>query len=167
MENNSPLVFVLAVMFISLLTDGYAYGIAASLVSAFCINYFFMYPFWAFSLSIAGYPVAMLSMTAISVVVCALTSRIKLQAMEAAKREKDTRALYEQNAKLNEEKNAIQLQADRETIRGNILRAVSHDLRTPSPPSPARRRCCSPARRLPPRKRTPRWSWILKATRTP
>ena len=130
-ENNSPLVFVLAVMFISLLTDGYAYGIAASLVSAFCINYFFMYPFWAFSLSIAGYPVAMLSMTAISVVVCALTSRIKLQAMEAAKREKDTRALYEQNAKLNEEKNAIQLQADRETIRGNILRAVSHDLRTP------------------------------------
>ena len=35
------------------------------------------------------------------------------------------------NAKLNEEKAAIQLQADRETIRGNILRAVSHDLRTP------------------------------------
>ena len=30
-----------------------------------------------------------------------------------------------------QEKTAIQLQADRETIRGNILRAVSHDLRTP------------------------------------
>ena len=130
-ENNSPLVFTLAVMFISLLTDGYVYGIIASVVSAFCVNYFFMYPFWAFSLSIAGYPVAMVSMTAISVVVCALTARIKLQAMEAAKREKDTKELYELNAKLSAEKNAIQLQADRETIRGNILRAVSHDLRTP------------------------------------
>ena len=130
-ENNSPLVFTLAVMFISLLTDGYVYGIIASVVSAFCVNYFFMYPFWAFSLSIAGYPVAMVSMTAISVVGCALTARIKLQAMEAAKREKDTKELYELNAKLSAEKNAIQLQADRETIRGNILRAVSHDLRTP------------------------------------
>ena len=29
------------------------------------------------------------------------------------------------------EKAAIQLESDRETIRGNILRAVSHDLRTP------------------------------------
>ena len=129
-ENNSPLVFTLAVMFISLLTDGYVYGIIASVVSAFCVNYFFMYPFWAFSLSIAGYPVAMVSMTAISVVVCALTARIKLQAMEAAKREKDAKELYELNAKLSAEKNAIQLQADRETIRGNILRAVSHDLRS-------------------------------------
>ncbi len=130
-ENNSDLVFTLAVMFISLLTDGYVYGIAASIIGAFCINYFFMFPFNAFSLSYSGYPVAMLSMTAISVVVCALTSRVKLQAMESAKREQDAKALYELNEKLNQEKAAIQLQADRETIRGNILRAVSHDLRTP------------------------------------
>ena len=130
-ENNSALVFVLSVMFISLLTEGYFYGLIASLVGAFCINYFFMFPYRAFSLSYSGYPVAMISMTLISGVVCALTSRIKLQAMEAMKRERDTKALYELNAKLNEEKSAIQLEAARETIRGNILRAVSHDLRTP------------------------------------
>lgn len=130
-ENNSDLVFILAVMCISLLTDGYVYGIAASAVGALCINYFFMYPFRAFSLSISGYPVTMFSMIAISAVICALTSRIKAQAIEATRREQDTKALYELNAKLNEEKTAIQLQADRETIRGNILRAVSHDLRTP------------------------------------
>lgn len=130
-ENNSALVFVLAVIFISLLTDGYFYGIAASLIGAFCINFFFMYPYRAFSLSYTGYPVAMVSMTAISSVICALTSRVKLQAMEAMKREQDTKALYELNAKLSEEKNAIQLEAAREAIRGNILRAVSHDLRTP------------------------------------
>ena len=86
-ENNSALVFVLAVVFISFLTDGYAYGIAASLVGAFCINYYFMFPYRVFSLSYAGYPVAMVSMVFISWVVCALTSRVKLQAMEAIKRE--------------------------------------------------------------------------------
>ena len=130
-ENNSALVFVLAVVLISLLTTGYWYGILASIIGGFCINYFFMYPYSAFSLSYAGYPVAMLSMVAISCVVCALTARVKLQAAEAVRRERQTRALYEQNERLNQEKAAIELQSARETIRGNILRAVSHDLRTP------------------------------------
>ena len=130
-ENNSALVYVLAVTFVSWLTTGYFYGILASLFSSFCINYYFMYPYSAFSLSYAGYPVAMLSMTAIAIIICTLTSRIKLQALEAEQREQNTKALYELNERLNQEKNAIQLEAARETIRSNILRSVSHDLRTP------------------------------------
>lgn len=130
-EDNSALVFVLAVAFVSLLTTGYFYGIAASIVSTYCINYYFMLPYAEFSLSQAGYPVAMLSMLAVSCIVCALTGRVKLQAAEATRREQKTRELYEQNQKLNEEKAAIELASARETIRGNILRSVSHDLRTP------------------------------------
>lgn len=130
-ENNSALVFVLAVALISLLTSGYAYGIAASIVGTLFINIFFMEPYDAFSLSRTGYPVAMLSMVAISCMVCALTARVKKQATEAVRREKQTKALYEQNEKLNAEKAAIQLQSERISIRENILRAVSHDLRTP------------------------------------
>ena len=90
-----------------------------------------MEPYDAFSLSRTGYPVAMLSMVVISCVVCALTARVKKQAIEAVHREKKTRALYEQNEKLNAEKAAIQLESERAAIRENILRAVSHDLRTP------------------------------------
>ena len=116
-ENNSALVFVLAVALISLLTSGYFYGIAASIIGALFINIYFMEPYDAFSLSRTGYPVAMLSMVAISCVVCALTARVKKQATEAEK--------------LNAEKAAIQLQSDRTAIRETILRAVSHDLRTP------------------------------------
>ena len=130
-ENNSALVFVLAVALISLLTSGYIYGIAASIVGALFINIFFMEPYDAFSLSRTGYPVAMLSMVAISCVVCALTARVKKQATEAVRREKNARALYKQNEKLNAEKAAIQLESERTAIRENILRAVSHDLRTP------------------------------------
>ena len=130
-ENNSALVFVLAVTIISSLTTGYFYGIFASIVGTFCINIYFMEPYATFTLNRTGYPVAMLSMVAISCVVCALTTRVKQQAAEAIRREKNTKALYEMNQKLNEEKAAIQLESARETIRGNILRAVSHDLRTP------------------------------------
>ena len=130
-ENNSALVFVLAVVLISLLTSGYAYGIAASIIGALSINVYFMEPYAVFSLSRTGYPVAMLSMIAIFCVVCALTARVKKQAIEAVRREKQAKALYEQNARLNAEKAAIQLQSERISIRESILRAVSHDLRTP------------------------------------
>lgn len=130
-ENNSALVFVVAVALISLRTSGYAYGVAASIIGALFINIYFMEPYDAFSLSRTGYPVAMLSMVVISCVVCALTARVKKQAIEAVHREKKTRTLYEQNEKLNAEKAAIQLESERAAIRENILRAVSHDLRTP------------------------------------
>lgn len=130
-ENNSALVYVLAVVLTSLLTTGYFYGIVASLVGGFFINFYFMFPYAAFSLSQAGYPIAMLSMVLISCVVCALTARVKLQAQEAVRREQSNKALYDLNTKLIKEKAEIQLEADRETIRSNILRSVSHDLRTP------------------------------------
>ena len=130
-ENNSALVFALAVALISLLTTGYFYGIVASLTGAFFTNYYFMAPFAQFSLSRVGYPVATLSMLAISCVICVLTARVKAQKEEAVRRERNTKRLYEMNERLNREKAEIQLQSDREKIRSNILRAVSHDLRTP------------------------------------
>lgn len=130
-ENNSALVFVLAVALVSFLTTGYFYGVVASITGAFFTNYYFMAPYASFSLSRAGYPVAMLSMVTISILVCALTARVKRQKEEAIRREQNTKRLYELNEKLNQEKTVIEIQSERERIRGNILRAVSHDLRTP------------------------------------
>jgi len=130
-ENNSALVFTLAVVLVSFLTTGYFYGVLASFVGAFFTNYYFMAPYAEFSLSRVGYPVATFSMLVISIMVCALTARIKQQKEEAVRREQNTKRLYELNEKLSQEKTAIQVQSERERIRGNILRAVSHDLRTP------------------------------------
>ena len=130
-ENNSALVFTLAVALVSFLTTGYVYGVLASVIGAFFTNYYFMAPYAEFSLSRVGYPVATLSMLIISIMVCALTARVKRQKEEAVRREQNTKRLYELNEKLSEEKTLIQLQSERERIRGNILRAVSHDLRTP------------------------------------
>ena len=43
-ENNSALVFTLAVAVVSILTDGYLYGVVGSIVGAFFTNYYFMAP---------------------------------------------------------------------------------------------------------------------------
>ena len=100
------MVYILAVLLVSRFTDGYWYGITASLLGVLAVNYFFTYPYFAFNFTLPGYPITIVCMLTVTILTCALTTRIKLQ--EEARRE-----------------------ADREIIRGNLLRAISHDLRTP------------------------------------
>ena len=84
-DYNSAMIFFVAVVAISRYTEGYWYGITSSLISTFAINYFFMYPYWRFNMSISGYPVAMLCLLVSSLVVSALTSRMKEQTERNAK----------------------------------------------------------------------------------
>lgn len=100
------MLFVLAVFLIATVTDGFFYGIAASLVSVLLVNYVFTYPYFHFNFTLAGYPIAMVTMLAVSIITSALTTQAK------------------RNAR-------AQLEADREKLRANLLRAISHDLRTP------------------------------------
>jgi len=107
-SNNGYLsmVFVLAVLLVSRCTEGYFYGVGASIVGVLLVNFFFTFPFFAFNFSLPGYPVAIVCMLTVSLLTCTLTSQVK-------------------------EKRAVQRAADREMIRSNLLRAISHDLRTP------------------------------------
>jgi len=41
-----PLLFVLAVLFVSRFTDGYLYGIVASMLGVIGVNYVFTYPYF-------------------------------------------------------------------------------------------------------------------------
>ena len=45
-----PMIFVLGVFLISLKTQGYFWGITASLLSVLAVNYAFTYPYYAFDL---------------------------------------------------------------------------------------------------------------------
>ncbi len=130
-ENNTVLIFVLAVVIISRLTTGYILGFIASVMSVFLINYFFMYPYSTFNFTLTGYPVTLVSMLAVTLVIGGLTSQIKKQTEHAIEREKHTKELYELNERLANEQNVVRLAAEKEKMRGNLLRAISHDLRTP------------------------------------
>lgn len=99
-------VFILAVAFIARFTKGYCYGIVAAVLGVFAVNYLFTYPFHQFSLSVAGYPLTFSAMLIVSIIISTLTTQTK-------KQEK------------------IRYEAEKEKMRANLLRSVSHDIRTP------------------------------------
>ena len=100
------LIFELAVVLVSRFTDGYLFGLLASVIGVIGVNYIFTYPYMQLNFTIAGYPLTFLVMLAVSIVVSTLTTQIKQQ-------------------------EKIRAEAEREKMRGNLLRAVSHDIRTP------------------------------------
>lgn len=101
-----PMIFVLAVLVVSLCTDGFFYGILAAAVSVLGVNYAFTFPYMKLDFSIYGYPLTFLTMLAVGVAVSALTTRLKAQ-------------------------ERLRTESEKEKIRANLLRAISHDLRTP------------------------------------
>ena len=101
-----PMVFVLGVFLISVITNSWFCGIAASLLSTLAVNFAFTFPYFEFNFSIPENLFSAVVMLVVAIVTGALTTKIK---------------------------HAEKLRADseREKMRANLLRAVSHDLRTP------------------------------------
>lgn len=110
---NISLVYITALVLVARFTNGYVYGILASLVGVVCVNYLFTYPYFCLNFSLSGYPVTFLFMLIISITISAMTTQIKLQGKILLEREK------------------LLMEAEKEKMRANLLRSVSHDLRTP------------------------------------
>lgn len=110
---NVALLYILALVLIARVTDGYFWGIFSSLFGVISVNYFFTYPYWALNFTLAGYPVTFLAMLAVSMITSASTSHMKRQMLMLAERER------------------LLVEAEKEKVRANLLRAISHDLRTP------------------------------------
>ena len=110
---NVALIYILTIIIISYHTDKYRYGIISGIISVFFINYQFTYPFGQFSFAVSGYPFTFMVMYFISILTSATTFRMKDQAR-----------------KINEAEKFL-ADAEKEKLRANLLRAVSHDLRTP------------------------------------
>ena len=101
-----PMIFVLGVFLISLKTQGYFWGITASLLSVLAVNYAFTYPYYAFDLISPECLASAFVMLVVAILTGTLTTQIKHQ-------------------------EKIKAETEREHMRANLLRAVSHDLRTP------------------------------------
>ena len=86
-KTMTPMIFVLGVFLVSWRTQGYAFGIAASLLSVLAVNWAFTYPYWAFDLIS---PVSLSSavvMLIVAVMTSTLTSKSKdSQRLQAAHR---------------------------------------------------------------------------------
>ena len=105
-QEHITTVFVFAVFLISLLTDGYLCGILSALVGTLAVNWAFTFPYFALNFTIPVNLISGIIMVGIAVFTSALTTKLKQH--EATKAE-----------------------SEKERMRANLLRAVSHDLRTP------------------------------------
>ena len=101
-----PTVFVLGVFFVSLQTEGYVWGILASLVGVMLVNFAFTAPYFEIDFITPINMFAAVVMLVIAIMTSSLTTQIK-------------------------QKEKIKAESEKERMRGNLLRAVSHDLRTP------------------------------------
>lgn len=99
-DQNIIMVYILSVLVISRVTEGYAYGIVASVVSVLAFNFFFTEPYLTFNTIQAGYPITFLIMLLVASFTSTLTVRIKTEARLAVQREHRTEVLYEINKKL-------------------------------------------------------------------
>ena len=105
-KTMTPMIFVLGVFLVSWRTQGYFFGIASSLISVLAVNWAFTYPYWAFDLISPECISSAAVMLIVATMTGALTTRLKQQ-------------------------EKLKAEAEKERMRGNLLRAVSHDLRTP------------------------------------
>lgn len=105
-DHYAAMVYLLAVTLVSRTTEGYFYGLAAAVVGVLGVNYAFTAPYFQFDLISPGYALTFSCMLVVSLITSASTSQIKRQ-------------------------NQQRMEARMEEMRANLLRAVSHDLRTP------------------------------------
>ncbi len=101
-----PAIFVLAVFLTSVLTQGYLWGILSALISVLAVNFAFTFPYFKLNFSIPENLISAIILIIVTLMTCAMTTKLKQQ--EAAR--------------------AV---AETERMRANLLRAISHDLRTP------------------------------------
>lgn len=110
---NIALFYILAIVLTARYTSNYMCGVIASLAGVISINYLFTYPYFELNFQLSGYPLTFLVMLIISLITSTATTHMKENARILSEREKQLTA------------------AEKEKMRANLLRAVSHDLRTP------------------------------------
>ena len=99
-------IFLLEVFLTAFLTNGYFFGMLSAVLSVLAVDYAFTPPYWQVSFVITGFPLTFIVMMFISIATGMITSRAR-KAASAAR------------------------EAERQKMYANLLRAVSHDIRTP------------------------------------
>lgn len=103
---HTTTVFVFAVFLISLFTNGYLYGVLAAFAGTIAVNYAFTFPYFALNFMIPVNFISGTVMIILSILTSALTTKLKHH-------------------------EAMKAESEKERMRANLLRAISHDLRTP------------------------------------
>lgn len=99
-EQNIIMVYLLSILVVSRFTEGYLYGICASVLGVLLFNFFFTAPYLTFNATNPTYPITFLIMLLVALMTSAMTNGVKIQARMAVMNERRTEILYELSKKL-------------------------------------------------------------------
>ena len=108
-EANIIAVYILGVLIISIITSSWMYSFLASVISVLAFNFLFTIPRFTLRAYDPSYPVTF-GMFLVALITGSLASRMKEYARESAQ---------------------AAMQIEKEQLRADLLRSISHDLRTP------------------------------------
>ena len=109
-EANIIAVYILGVLIISIITSSWMYSFLASVISVLAFNFLFTIPRFPLRAYDPSYPVTFGIMFLVALITGSLASRMKEYARESAQ---------------------AAMQIEKEQLRADLLRSISHDLRTP------------------------------------
>ena len=109
-ETDVALVYFLTVLIISWLTHSYLYSILATVIATFAQNFFFVDPYYTFQAFDKSYYTTFITMSIAALIACTLTLQARRSSLLGKQKEDE---------------------AEKERYRANLLRAISHDIRTP------------------------------------
>ncbi len=100
------MIFLLITALTAKITEGYVWGIAAGVVGTILANWAFSEPYFQIDLTTAGFPLTFMTQLGTALLLAMLTTQVKEQAK-------------------------ISSAAAHQKLRSDLLRALSHDMRTP------------------------------------
>lgn len=109
-EANIIAVYILGVLIISIITSSWMYSFLASVISVLAFNFLFTIPRFTLRAYDPSYPVTFGIMFLVALITGSPASRMKEYARESAQ---------------------AAMQIEKEQLRADLLRSISHDLRTP------------------------------------
>lgn len=115
--SNLIMIYIIGVLLVAVFTKGFIFHILSSIISVFTFNFFFTVPRFTFNAFENEYPLTFIIMFAISITASLIASQLKRQTILAKQ--------------VMAEKQESLILAENEKARSNLLRSISHDIRTP------------------------------------
>ena len=108
-ETNIVVVYILSVILTARFTDGYIWGILATLLSTCAFNIFFTHPYYTLSVDDPTYFITFSIMAITSIITSALTSKAKEMTAEAIRNGQESSALYDLTSHLADAESTDQM----------------------------------------------------------
>ena len=114
---NFLIIYILGILLTAVLTQGYVYSSALSLLSVIGYNFFFTQPRYTLHFNDKSYLATFILMLVVGIGIGGVTYQLKKK--------------MAQINTLNMEKARLRNEAEKEQMKATLLRSISHDLRTP------------------------------------